>query len=123
MRRENMSRSAFTLKVFGVYLLVFGTSLIVIPNLMLSVFGMPQTTEVWIRVVGVLAIVIGVYQWYAAKSEARAVFQASVYARAFVFLAFIAFVLLGFVKPVLILFGGIDLAGGIWTYMALRSES
>jgi hypothetical protein len=94
-----MSRAAFTLKVFGTYLLFFGTSLIVIPNLMFSVFGFPQTTEVWIRVVGTLAIVIGIYQWNAARSEAKVVMQGSVYARVFVFLAFVAFVLLGFVKP------------------------
>ncbi len=120
-----MSRAAFTLKVFGTYLLFFGTSLIVIPTLMLSVFGFPQTTEVWIRVVGTLgtlAIVIGIYQWNAARSEAKVVMQGSVYARVFVFLAFVAFVLLGFVKPMLLLFGGIDLAGGIWTHLALRSE-
>lgn len=117
-----MSRAAFTLKVFGIYLLFFGSSLILIPTLMLSVFGFPQTTEVWIRVVGTLAIVIGIYQWNVARSEAKVVMQGSVYARVFVFLAFVAFVLLGFVKPMLLLFGGIDLAGGIWTHLALRSE-
>jgi hypothetical protein len=116
-----MSRAAFTLKVFGIYLLLFGSSLILIPALMLSICGFPQTTEVWIRVVGTLAIVIGIYQLNAARSEAKVVMQGSVYARVWVFLAFLAFVLLGFVKPMLLLFGTIDLAGGIWTHLALRS--
>ena len=44
-----MSKSAFTLKVFGIYLLVLGLGLLVMPNLLLGIFGMPQTTEVWSR--------------------------------------------------------------------------
>ena len=117
-----MSRSAFTLKAFGIYLLFLGATLIIVPNILLSIFQIPQTSEVWIRVVGVLVFNIGLYYLYAAKCEATAFFRASVYTRAFVFLSFTAFAVLGLTKPVLIIFGAIDLSGGIWTYKALRSE-
>jgi hypothetical protein len=117
-----MSRAAFTIKAFGLYLLVLGVSLILVPNLLLSVFGLPETNEVWIRVVGALAFNIGIYYIYAAKCEARAFFQASVYTRAFVLAAFAAFAVLGFVSPILILFGFIDFSGGIWTHMMLREK-
>ena len=118
-----MSRSAFTLKAFGFYLLVLGATLITVPNLLLAIFHIPQTSEVWIRVVGVLVLNIGIYYLYAAKCEAKAFFHASVYTRAFVFLSFTVFAVLGLTKPVLILFGAIDLSGGIWTYIALRNET
>lgn len=117
-----MSRSAFTVKAFGIYALVLGIALIVVPNLLLAIFGMPQTSEVWIRVVGVVVFNIGVAYWYAAKCEAKAFFQGTVYTRTFVLVAFVAFWLLGLGSPVLILFGVVDLAGGIWTQLMLRSE-
>ena len=117
-----MSRSAFTVKTFAIYALVLGAALIVVPNLLLSIFGMPQTSEVWIRVVGVVVFNIGVGYWYAAKCEAKAFFHGTVYTRTFVLFAFVAFWLLGFVSPVLILFGVVDLIGGVWTHLTLKSE-
>jgi hypothetical protein len=117
-----VSKSAFTVKAFGIYLLVLGVGLTIAPNPLLSVFGMPQTTEVWIRVVGILVFNIGIYYWYAAKCEAVAFFRASVYTRTLVLVAFAAFAALGFATPVLILFGAADFAGAIWTHLALRTE-
>ena len=86
-----MSKTAFTLKVFGIYLIILGIVLILVPNILLSIFGMPETSEVWIRVVGVLAFNIGVYYIFAAKSEAKPFFYASVYTRIFVFIIFTIF--------------------------------
>ena len=117
-----MSKSAITIKAFGIYMLMLGCSLILVPNLMLSVFRFPLTTEVWIRVAGVLVFNIGVYYIYAAKSEMRAFFMASVFTRIFVLMTFSSFVLLGFASPALILIGSVDFAGGIWTYITLKSE-
>jgi hypothetical protein len=62
-------------------------ALIVVPNLLLGIFGLPVTSEVWIRVVGVVVFNIGVGYWFAAKSEARAFFQGTVYSRSFVLVA------------------------------------
>lgn len=118
-----MSRAAVTVKVFAVYLFVIGAALILAPNLLLRASFLPTTSEVWIRVVGVLAFNIGVYYWFAAKSEATAVLTASVYARMFVFVAFIAFALLRFSPPAIVLFGAVDLAGALWTWNALRARA
>lgn len=117
-----MSKAAFTIKAFGIYLLVLGVALIAVPNLLLTTFMLPPTTEVWIRVVGVLAFNIGIYYIYAAQCEAKAFFQASVYARAFVLVAFIAFAALGLASPMLVPFGVVDFMGGIWTHLALKGE-
>ena len=117
-----MSKTAFTVRAFGVYLVLLGVALVLAPNVLLGLFGMPATSEVWIRVVGLLALNIGVYYRYAAKSEARPFFLASVLVRAAVPAVFIVFVTLGLVSPLLILFGVVDLAGGLWTLTALRQE-
>jgi len=48
-------------------------------------------------------------------------FRWTVYTRSTVIVFFAAFVLLGFARPPLIMFGVVDLLGAIWTSLALRS--
>lgn len=115
-----MSKAAFTLKVFAVYLCVLGALLLGVPNLMLTTFGFPPSDEVWIRVLGLVVFNLGVYYAYAAISEARAFFFASVFTRLFALLVFGALVVLGLAQPMLVLFGVLDAVGGLWTWRALR---
>jgi len=117
-----MSKSAVTVKFFGIYLLMLGLALMVAPNLPLSAFGFEETAEVWIRVVGVLACNMGVVYLCAAASEAVEVIRATVYTRMLAFGAFMAFVAFGLVAPMLVLFGAVDLLGAVWTHMALRAD-
>jgi hypothetical protein len=117
-----MSKSARSLFVFSIYLFILGAILILIPNVLLSIFAFPETNEVWIRVVGLLIFILGFYYFQASKSEMKDFFQWTVYARASVLIFFIIFVLLGFASPVLILFGFIDAVAALWTQLSLRSE-
>ena len=117
-----MSKGARSVFVFSIYLFILGAILILIPNVLLSIFAFPETNEVWIRVVGLLIFILGFYYFQASKSEMKNFFQWTVYARASVIIFFIIFVLLGFASPVLILFGFIDAAAALWTHLSLRSE-
>jgi hypothetical protein len=116
-----MSKSAFSAKAFAVYLFIVGAALVVAPNFLLSIFGVPTTTEVWIRVVGVVAFNIGIYTWVSAENKEY--LQASVYTRLLVFVAFTTFAVIGMASPMIVIFGVADLAGGIWTYFALRADA
>ena len=118
-----MSRAAFSAKVFAVYLFVFSPVLVFAPNVLLTMFGIAPTSEVWIRVVGVIGCNLGVYAWVAARHEDKSFLQASVYTRGSVFCAFVVFVLMGFASPIIVLFGTIDLCGGLWTWYALRADA
>ncbi len=118
-----MSKAAFTIRAFGIFLIVLGVALVFVPNLMLGLFFMPETTEVWIRVVGLLVFNIGIYYIYAAKSEARAFFHASVFTRALVLVVFAVFALMGLAKPMLVAVGLVDFLGGLWTWRALKSAA
>jgi len=117
-----MSKSAKSMFVFGLYLLVLGAILVLIPNALLRLFFSPPTTEVWVRVVGMLVFLLGFYYFQVARNEVKNFFQWSVYARISVLFFFIGFVIAGLAPPVLILFGVIDAAAAIWTQLSLRSE-
>jgi hypothetical protein len=120
---EPMSRAAFSARVFAVYVMATGAVFVVAPNALLSLFGVPPTTEVWAHVVGVLACMIGIYAWVGGRHDHRPFLVASVGTRVLVFAAFTTFVLLGMAPPVLALFGAVDLAGALWTYLALRADA
>ena len=116
-------RPAKTEFAFACYLLPLGLMLLLLPNLLLSFFQIPPTSDVWIRVVGMLVIFLGVYYFVAARAELRLFMIWSARLRASVFIFFGAFVLAGLAPSVLLLFGAVDLAGALWTWSAFRKES
>lgn len=118
-----MDNAALSMKVFAAYLFALGVVLLIAPNVLLGLFGLPETREVWIRVIGVLVVNLSAFYWFAARHGARPLFRVSVFSRGFAFLAFAAFALIGLVKPVLVLFGAVDLAGAVWTSLALKKTA
>ena len=117
-----MSNPAKSIFVHGIYLALSGLGLIMIPNLLFGLLGIPPTHEVWIRLVGVLTLILGFYFFQAARKEVVEFMRWTVVAR-LTFMTFcVIFVLLGFIGPVLLLFGLLDLLGAVWTILALRSE-
>lgn len=117
-----MSSAARSVLYFGIYLYVVGITLIVAPNFLLSLTQMPETQEVWIRVVGLLVLVLAFYYQQAGSKNITAFFPLTVVARMFVFLGFLSLVLLKFASPMLLGFGVIDLLSAIWTWQALKKK-
>jgi|ERR1035437_1348979 hypothetical protein len=118
-----MSRPARSVFAFGMYLVAVGLALVALPNPLLALLRFPTTHEIWPRVVGVVALVLAYYYLQAARHELTAFFSWTVRARAAVFVAFAAFVLLGLAPAPLALLGTVDLAAATWTAMALRSPA
>jgi hypothetical protein len=118
-----MSRAAKSLFVFGVYLVGLSGMLLLIPNWLIGMFGIAPTSEVWIRVVGMLVLFLSVYYIQSARSELTAFARWSVYVRASVIGFFGLFVLLDLAPAALIIFAVVDLAGAIWTALALRQDT
>ncbi len=117
-----MSKAAFSIKASCCYILVLGLALVLVPNLVLSAVRLPPTSEVWIRVLGVVVLNIGIFYWIAAQTESVALFRASVVVRPLVLVWFAGFVALGLASPMLLVFGAVEVAGALWTWLAMRSE-
>lgn len=115
-----MTAASKSVYYFGFYLLVLGISLTVVPNVLLGLFQMPVATEVWIHVLGVVVFVIGLYYVFMAQANHTLFLMLTVYARTSVLLCFVAFVVMDWAPVQLILFGTIDGAGALWTYLALK---
>src|SRR5918999_4882298 len=108
-----MSRAAKSLFVFGIYLCGLGLILLLVPNLILQLFGVPPTNEVWIRVIGMLVLCLSFYYVQAARSELTSFIRWTVWARAAVIVYFVALVLLVAAPKALLLFGLIDLLAAL----------
>jgi len=118
-----MTSAARSVNIFGMYLQLLGVTLLIAPNMLLGLFGMPSTSEVWIRVVGMLCVLLGLYYRASAGAESKAFFRATVLARSSVPLFFLMFVLAGWTTWPLVLFGLADAAGALWTWTALKRDS
>jgi len=120
---KDMNSVEKSLFFFGIYMFILGVILLLIPNFFIGLFGVPETTDVWIRVLGMLVVLVGYYYVRAGRDGEGLVkfFRWTVHTRSSVIVFFIIFVLFDLVKPILILFGVIDLLGAIWTGLALRS--
>ena len=110
-----MSAPARSVAIFGYYLFGVALGLMFAPNLLLVPLGFAPVVDVWARVVGALALVIGVYYLVAAKNELEPMLRASVPVRASVIFVFGALVALGLAPPALLGFAVVDLAAAFWT--------
>jgi len=118
-----MSNFARSLFVFGIYMLVLGAIVVLAPNFLLTLFHVPTTNEVWIRVVGMLVIFLGIYDIVAAKGEHKLLIIWSIPVRFSVIVFFAVFVIAGLAPPILLLFGAIDFAAAAWTWSALKKAT
>ena len=117
-----MSSAALTIFVWAIYVLVIGTLLAVVPNTVLSLFDLPETGEVWIKVLGIVLVLLALYYADSAWSEARHLYVASILGRGFAAAALIVLVITG--EPwQLLIFAAVEVVGLTWTYGTLRSDA
>ncbi len=115
-----MNPADISIFTFGIYVIVVvGLGFVFIPNVVLPMFKLPKTNEVWIRILGFLAAIIGYYYINAALLGLTAFYWPTVWARFAVLVFLIILTILKQAKPTIIIFGVIDAAGAVWTLWAL----
>ena len=120
---EEMSYPGKTIYYFAMYMVCVAALLITLPKVPLTLMGLPDAGANWIRILGVIVLILAYYYITLARNEVTAFFWASVRARSTVPFIFGVFVLLGWSEPVTVAFGLGDLAGAIWTWTALRKAA
>jgi len=114
-----MRNAGLSVLLFGAYLIALGTILLLVPNILLGIFGIPDTDEVWIRILGGVLIALGYLYVEGGRAASEWFMRASVVSRAGVAAVLFALVLVGEAPPVIALFGTVDLAAAAWTAYAL----
>ena len=118
-----MSPAARSLFVFGIYVTVAGLTFLVAPAAMIELLRFPPASDGWLRVVGLLAVAIGVYDMVGSSSGSLAYVRASVWVRVGFAAGIALLVVTGQMTPPVIVFGFVDLVGAVWTARALRRPS
>ena len=112
-----MSKSAKSVFIYGVFYAFNGLMLLLVPNVLLNSLGIEHTSEVWIRLAGILLSAIAVYYILAAKYELIVIMKATAFIRFSIIFFFTAFVLLQLVSSSIIIISVIDFFGGLWTFL------
>jgi hypothetical protein len=118
-----MLKNKFTsLIVQSIYVIITGLQLIFVPNMLLGMFGFPPTTEVWIRVLGIVVLPLSFIYYATSKLENTDAIKATVASRMFVGLGFVLLFAFGMAPASIILFAGIDILTALWTIAELRKK-
>ncbi len=118
-----MSRAARSVFIFGLYLIVFGGTVLVAPNAVLGVMGLQPTAEPWLRVAGMFMVFFGYYYCRAARAEMRAFLRWTVEVRLAVPFVFAALVATHVAPWLLLPFGFVDAAAALWTAWCLQPRT
>ena len=116
-----MSRAARSILVFGIYLTALGAGLFVSPDAMLAIFRQPPTHEPWLRVLGLVSLVLGFYYIAAARADLTPFFRATLLGRGVGAVVFAAMVAVGIVPAFVLLMAAFDGLGALRTWSAIRS--
>jgi len=117
-----MTLSAKSVFFFGIYIAGLGLLLVCIPNTLLGLMQLPQTNEVWIRLAGMMLLFMGYFYVQAGRHGIVPFFKWTLVTRGIAFFFALGFWLSGFVSWIIMAFWAGDLAGLVWTWLALRKE-
>jgi hypothetical protein len=122
---SSSNAAAQSLQAFGLYLCFTGVGLLLVPGLLLAPLGLTVSADVsvWVRMVGILALALGVCDVLAGRDVVASLIRWSVWRRLAAGVGIGLLVLLGLAPAALLLFAAVDIATALWTAMAMRRLS
>jgi hypothetical protein len=117
-----MSRAGKSILAFSIYIGLLGCVLVLSPNPLLALLGLPPAEDYWILVAGMLLVGLSVYYAFAGLNHLLAFVRLTAFARLLILPYFIILVLIKKAPPPILIFGVIDMLFAIWTLIALRRD-
>ncbi len=118
-----MTQSGKSLFFFGIYVFSTGLLFILMPEKFIDLTLLPPIPDAWARFIGLLALVIGTNDIIIGKVNIEPLIKISIYVRFGFTLGAILLYLSGQMPVSILLLGGMDALGSIWTILALKSDS
>ncbi len=123
LEKVKQNSAALSVFVFGLYLMVLGTIIAIYPSPLLSLAGI-ENFDVVAHLMGMLTAICGYFYTRCGLEgkEMEKFFRFTTHTRSIQILVLICFVIFVPANPILLGFGFVDLAGCIWTAIALRRD-
>jgi hypothetical protein len=116
-----MGKAERSLFVFGLYMIaIVGLGFILLPTFILDLFKLKYGDDTWIRFVGLLASIIGVYYIVAARTKLNQLFIWTVWMRYYAVAFMIVLLVLDKVELPILIFAAIDGVAATWTLLSLE---
>ena len=116
-----MDKAGKSLFVFGLYMIfIVGMGFIFMPTFILNMFGLKYGDDTWIRFVGLLASIIGVYYIVAVRAKLNQLFIWTVWMRYYAAVFMVTLLILGKVGVPILIFASIDAIAATWTLLSLK---
>lgn len=117
-----MNPACRTIFIFGFYPLFAGLSMVIAPALPLQILGWPIEGLDWIRMLGVVTMIVGYYYLRLGAGDVLAFCRFSAQARCVIPFVFALMVLTFDMNPLYIALTAVDFLGGLWTWSALHKQ-
>ena len=105
-----------------IYMAVTGAGLLAAPQLLSDLLHIGPVAEIWVRLLGLLAILLCLYYYQAIQNDARWFAQVSSYGR-FFFTGGFALLAWFFNVPVLIALAALEFLLAVWTWRSLANKA
>lgn len=117
-----MSSAARSVYCFAFVFVMGGVGLLLIPHIVLPMLSLPSANDLFVRLLGLVMLILAYYYIRAARRELTDFFLWTVHARITGFGFYVVFYLLDIAPLVLLGLGVVDLLGALWTRWAIRSD-
>lgn len=117
------SRTATSLIGFGCYVTLIGAAIAIAPDPTLDLLRTARTSEHWIRLLGITAVVLGAYYIVAGRAEITVLARASLWGRITMAAGFSTLVALELAPVLLLGMAGNEMLGVLWTTLALHADA
>lgn len=118
-----MNPACRTIYLFGFYPLLAGLSMIIAPALPLQLLGWPIEGLDWIRMLGVVTMIVGYYYLQLGRNDVLTFCKYSAQMRLLIPVVFTGMVFAFGMNPLYIALTAVDFLGGVWTWQALRKQN
>ena len=119
---QKMKNSSKSVLIFGIYALLMGLVLLLIPNRALPLLGIEKPTDHWIHLLGFVLCCSSYYYIRAALSGNIEFIKLTVHTRFAAPVVVAGLILSDSADLSILSFGIIDGLGGLWTVIALRQD-
>lgn len=117
-----MSGAARSLYAWSIYVVIVGAGFLLMPNVVLSVFQIDESEEVWIRILGLIVLALSILYLAMAQADSAYLYMASVWFRWFIAAGLVVVAIVEGPWQIA-LFASVDFLGGLWTFLAVRSQA